>query len=245
MRLKAFSLRNTLELLRDPLSLIFGIGLPVVLLILISVINNSISEQITIEIFKIENFAPGIAVFSFSFLSMFSAVLISKDRTTSFLTRLFSSPLKSYEYILGYSLPLLAMAFFQGIVCFGVAIFFGLEISLNLVWAILLLMVSAPLFIGFGIFFGSLLSDKQVGGISSILVQITALGSGMWFPLEQVGGIFAFICNVFPFVHSLNLVKSAFSGDFSNAAFDLIWIICWSIAVFALASAIFAKKMKN
>ncbi|MBQ9247831.1 MAG: ABC transporter permease, partial [Ruminococcus sp.] len=77
-----FASRNTKEILRDMTSLIFGIAFPIVLLILLSAINKSIPEGAGPDLFMIEKLAPGISVFGLSFLSLFSAMLISKDRTT-------------------------------------------------------------------------------------------------------------------------------------------------------------------
>ena len=120
MRFAAFASRNSKELLRDPLSLIFCIGLPLFLLVLVVVVNRNLPP---VEIFKIENFAPGTAVFGFSFLTLFSGMLIGQDRSTSFLTRLFASPLTGSDYILGYSLPLLPIALLQSVIFFVVAFF--------------------------------------------------------------------------------------------------------------------------
>lgn len=101
MRIKAFSVRCLKEILRDPLSLVFGIAFPLVLLFLMS----AIQANIPVAMFQIERLAPGIAVFGLSFITLFSGSLIAKDRTSSFLTRLFASPMKSGEYIAGYTLP--------------------------------------------------------------------------------------------------------------------------------------------
>jgi ABC-2 type transport system permease protein len=144
MRFSAFASRNSKELLRDLLSLIFCIGLPLLLLVLVAVINRSLPP---VEIFKIENFAPGTAVFGFSFLTLFSGMLIGRDRSTSFLTRLFASPLTSSDYIFGYSLPLLPIALLQGAIFFITAFFFGLPVTVNVLITLLVLIPAAVLFI--------------------------------------------------------------------------------------------------
>ena len=113
MRLTAFASRNTKEILRDPLTFCFGLGFPVVLLLLLSAINSAIPEQAQMTMFNIDKLTPGITVFGMSFISLFSSMLIAKDRTTSFMMRLFTSPLKAHEFIIGYTLPLLPMAILQ------------------------------------------------------------------------------------------------------------------------------------
>lgn len=106
MRLSVFSLRNSKEIVRDPLNLAFGIAFPIVLILLFT----AIQANIPVNLFEIQSITPGIAVFGLSFLSLFSGMLIAKDRSTSFLMRLFASPLSPSDFILGYALPLLPMA---------------------------------------------------------------------------------------------------------------------------------------
>lgn len=88
MKSLTFAKRNIKEIIKDPLSLVFCIGLPLFLLVMISVMQKSIK----VDQFEIEIFAPGIIVFSFAFITLFSSMLISGDRKSSFLIRLFTSP---------------------------------------------------------------------------------------------------------------------------------------------------------
>ena len=57
--------------------------------------------NIPVEQFPIDRLTPGIAMFGLSFFTLFSATLISKDRASAFLTRLFSTPLSARDFILG------------------------------------------------------------------------------------------------------------------------------------------------
>ena len=106
MRLLTFAKRNTKELLRDPLTIAFGLGFPLVLLLLLS----AIQANVPVELFEIKSLAPGISVFGLSFISLFSATLVAKDRESSFLQRLYTTPLKASNFILGYMLPCIPMA---------------------------------------------------------------------------------------------------------------------------------------
>lgn len=191
MRLTAFASRNTKEILRDPLTFCFGLGFPVVLLLLLSAINSAIPEQAQMTMFNIDKLTPGITVFGMSFISLFSSMLIAKDRTTSFMMRLFTSPLKAHEFIIGYTLPLLPMAILQSAVCVVVAFFLGLEVSVNI---LLMLAVNIPIaivFISLGLLLGTLLNEKAVGGIcGALLTNLSAWFSNIWFDTEMVGGWF-------------------------------------------------------
>lgn len=242
MRLSAFTSRNSKELRRDPLSLIFCIGFPLFLLILVAVLNKRLPP---VETFKIENFAPGTAVFSFSFLTLFSGMLIAKDRTTSFLIRLFASPLTSSDYILGYSLPLLPIALLQSAVFFITSFFFGLPITVNVLMTLLVLIPAAVLLIGFGLLFGSIFTDKQVGGFFSIFVYIATFFSGQWLDLNMVGGVLKTIAYTLPFAHAVDAAKAALVGEYSSIFPHLLWVIGYAVIVFIIAVWAFRKRMKG
>ncbi len=187
MKVMVFASRNTKEMLRDKINLAFGLGFPIILLLLLT----AIQSNVPVELFQLDSLTPGIAVFGLSFISLFSGMLIAKDRTSSFMLRLFTSPLKASHFIFGYTLPLLPMAIAQIIVCFVVALFLGLTFNLRILLTIIVLIPAAVLFIAIGLLCGSLFSDKQVGGIcGALLTNLTAWLSGTWFDLDLVGGGF-------------------------------------------------------
>ena len=240
--MRAFSGRNTKEILRDPLNLAFGLGFPVVLLLLLT----AIQSNIPIELFQLERLTPGIAVFGFSFLSLFSATLISKDRTTSFLMRLFASPMRAQDFILGYTLPLLPMALLQAALCFAVAGVLGMPLTANALLAILVTLPAAALFIGIGLLCGSALNDKQVGGIcGALLTNLSAWLSGTWFDLDLVGGAFQKIAYALPFAHAVDAGRAAMAGDYSAIMPHLWWVIGYALAALVAAVLVFRAKMRR
>ena len=127
MRILVFAKRCGKEILRDPLTLIFGLGFPIILLLLLSLIQANIPT----DLFNIESLAPGITIFGYSFISLFAATLISKDRENSFLHRLYTTPIKSTDFILGYTLPLIPISIIQSIICYLVAFILGLTPTIN------------------------------------------------------------------------------------------------------------------
>ena len=237
-----FAGRNAKEMLRDALTLFFGIAFPIILLLLLS----AIQANIPVDLFEIEKLAPGIACFGLSFISLFSGLLISKDRTSSFLVRLFSSPLTPLQFILGYTLPLIPMAIAQSAVCFAVSLLLGLKLSFNILLSIVVILPTALLYIAIGLLVGSLLNDKQVGVIcGALLTNITAWLSGIWFDLSLVGGTFEKIANALPFVHSVNAAQYAISGEYGEILPELAWVGGYAIVTFIIAAMCFGKKMKS
>lgn len=242
MKTIAFASRNTKELLRDKLNLAFGLGFPVIILLLLSLIQSNVP----VELFAIEKLAPGAAVFGLSFISLFSGMLIAKDRTSSLMLRLFTSPMKSSNFIIGYTLPLLPLAVLQILVCFAVALVLGLGLTFDILLTILVTIPAAILFIGIGLLCGSLFNDKQVGGVcGALLTNLSAWLSGTWFDVEMVGGAFKTIANLLPFVHAVNAGRYALAGEYSKIMPDLIWVIVYAIIVLAAAIWVFTKKMHS
>ena len=240
--LTAFSGRNTKEMLRDPLNLAFGLGFPVVLLLLLT----AIQRNIPVNLFQLEYLTPGIAIFGLSFIALFSATLISKDRTTSFLMRLFASPMRAGDYILGYTLPLIPMALAQAILCYLVAGLLGMKLTANVLLAVVVTLPAAVFFIGVGLLCGSALNDKQVGGIcGALLTNVSAWLSGTWFDLDLVGGAFKKISYALPFAHAVDAGRAAMSGDFAAIMPHLWWVIAYAVAMLFAAVLVFRAKMRR
>lgn len=242
MRIFTFAKRTLKEMLRDPLTLIFGLGFPAVLILLLS----AIQANIPVSLFEIGNLVPGMTVFGLSFMTLFSATLIAKDRETSFLTRLYATPMKALDFILGYTLPILPIAIAQAAFCFVVGIILGMKITLNILYSILFVIPIALFFIGLGLLFGSLLNQKQVGGIcGAALTNLTAWLSGIWFDLDLVGGAFEKIADLLPFRHAVQIEQMVYAGDYSTLLPHLLWVIGYALVSIILAVILFTKQMKK
>ena len=242
MRMFTFAKRCTKEILRDPINLGFGLGFPLALLLLMS----AIQANIPVNLFEIDTLTPGITVFGLSFMTLFSATLIAKDRESAFLQRLYTTPLTGFEFIMGYMLPILPFAIGQAAICYLVAIPLGLTASINIVYAILGIIPMAIFNIALGLLFGSLLGVKQVGGIcGALLTNLSAWLSGVWFDLKLVGGVFEKTANTLPFVHAVALEKALFSGNFENAAPHILPILVYSTLTTVVAVLCFLGQMKK
>lgn len=248
MRTVVFASRNTKEILRDMITLLFGLGFPLVLMVLLSAINLSIPQQASeaTELFQIQNLAPGISVFGLSFISLFSAQLISKDRTTSFVLRLFTSPLKAFDFIVGYTLPLVPMSIAQTAVCYIAAIFLGLDITVNIPVAVVMNIPIALVFIALGLLAGTFLNEKAVGGIcGALLTNLSAWFSNIWFDTALVGGWFESVANALPFVHAVNAARFAVMGEYDEVVPQLLWVTVYAVVLLVLAISAFTIKMKR
>ena len=242
MKMLSFANRNFKEILRDPLTLAFGLGFPLALILLLS----AIQSNVPVPIFEIEHLTPGISVFGLSFMTLFSATLISKDRESAFLQRLYTTPMTARGFILGYTLPILPVAVAQSVICYIAAIALGLDVKINILFAVLFIVPISVLFIALGLLFGSILGDKQVGGIcGALLTNLSAWLSGTWFDLELVGGAFKRIAYALPFVHAVELERAVLSGNFDNIFPHLWWVLGYSVITLTLAVLLFLRQMRK
>ena len=242
MRMITFAKRCTKEILRDPINLGFGLGFPLVLLLLLS----ALQANIPVSLFEIDTLTPGITVFGLSFMTLFSATLVAKDRESALLQRLYTTPLTGFDFIIGYMLPLLPIALGQTVICYLFAIPFGLTLSVNIIYAVIGMIPMAIFNIALGLLCGSIFGVKQVGGIcGALLTNLSAWLSGVWFDLKLVGGVFEKIANALPFIHAVEMEKALFSGDFGLAATHILPIVLYSVAITVIAVFCFLRQMKK
>lgn len=242
MKLRSFSVRTIREILRDPLNLCFGLGFTAVLLLLMT----AIQANIPVELFAIEHLAPGMAVFGLSFITLFAATLIAKDRESAFLSRLYTTPLTALDFILGYALPIVPIALGQGVFCYLLSVALGLPVTADLLAAIACIVPISLFYIGMGLLCGSVLSVKQVGGIcGALLTNLAGWLSGIWFDLELVGGAFKKVAYCLPFVHAVELERAMLGGNTGDILPDLLWVLGYGVATFAAAVVLFLRQMKK
>ena len=242
MRLLTFAKRNFQEIVRDPLNLSFLFGFPVVLLLLLS----AIQANIPVEMFVIEHLAPGVAVFGLAFMTLFSATVIAKDRQSSFIHRLYTTPMTPMDFILGYTLPLIPVALAEGVATYLFAVILGLDISIHILFSILFIIPVALLYIGLGLLCGSVFNDKQVGGIcGALLTNLSAWLSGIWFDLDLVGGAFKKIAYALPFVHSVEMQRAIIAGNYAGIFPHLWYVLAYALVILAAAVFVFLRQMKR
>lgn len=246
MKIYLFANRNIKEVLRDPISLFFGIGFPIILLALLSVINAAIPAEANNPIFEINNLAPGLSMFGSVFMAMFTGMILSKDRTSSFLTRLLTSPMTVVDFLLGYTAPMIIITAVQSAITFFAANIFGLPFSIHIIPAIFTTSLTSLLFIGTRLLAGTLLNDKAVGGVcGALLTNIAGWLSGVFIPLELIGGVFKSIANALPFYHNVVAIQNVLNGNFNEAAPHLAVVLGYTVVIYILATIAFRHKMSS
>lgn len=242
MKMMAFAKRCTKEILRDPINLSFGLGFPLILLLLLSALQSSIP----VDLFEINTLTPGITVFGLSFMTLFSATLVAKDRESALLQRLYTTPLTAFDFIIGYMLPLLPIALGQTLICYLFAIPLGLTVRINILYAVIGIIPMALFNISLGLLCGSVFGAKQVGGVcGALLTNLSAWLSGVWFDLSLMGGAFEKVAKVLPFYHAVEMEKALFASDISSAKEHALVVALYSALATVISVICFLRQMKK
>lgn len=242
MKMLTLTVRNAKEILRDPLTIFFSLGFPVVLMLLLS----AIQANIPVKLFQIHELAPGITIFGLSFMTLFAATLIARDRESALLQRLYTTPLTATDFIFGYILPILPIAVGQSVVCYIVALVLGLPMTITILYTIAFVIPISLLFIGLGLLCGSVFNVKQVGGFcGALLTNVVAWTSGIWFSLDLVGGVYRDISYALPFVHAVELEKAVLSANYTNITPHLFWVLGYTAIVIVFAIVFFLRQMRK
>ena len=241
LRIFTLSFRNVKEILREPLSLVFMILLPLVMQVGFYYLFHNLTSQ-----FDMKYLTPAIVVFSQSFLTLFTGTLIATDKNTEFLTRLFVTKARPYEFIISYVIAVLPITLMQSIIFFLVGGIIDFSIlSVGVIGCVLMSAVTALFFINLGVLFGSIFGEKAIGGISSIVISGQSVLSGMWFPVESLQGGFKVAMNVLPFRNASLLIQNLLNGinDFSkDFLFPFLIVGAYCVVLFFIAIFAFKKK---
>ncbi len=242
MRAATFAGRNIKEIMRDPVNVFFGMGFPVLLMLLMYIIQ----QNIPVSLFEIRHLAPGITIFGLSFISLFSATVIAKDRSSALLCRLYATPMSASDFILGYTVPLVPFAVLQCTVCYLVAILLGLEVTVHILYAILFTVPVSVLYIALGLLCGSVLGEKQAGGIcGALLTNFSAWLSGAWFDIDLMGEPVRKVANALPFIHCVDMQRAVLAGNWADVLCHFWWVLGYGIALLVLAIFAFLRQMKR
>ncbi|MBD5130571.1 MAG: ABC transporter permease [Ruminococcaceae bacterium] len=248
-RISAFSSRNFKEIIRDPLSYIFCLGFPLVMLFVMTIVNNSIPPEANMTLFRIDSLAGGIAVFGLTFIMLFTCLTVAKDRSGAFLVRLYAAPMRSGDFILGYILPTSLLAVLQILITLAAAFAVSLTVDIKLnalgpVLTLLSLLPTVVMMISFGLLFGTLFSEKAAPGLCSIVISLASFLGGVWFDADGLGGVLLKICEVLPFYHAVKAARMASALKFDGFFPHFLMTLAYSVVITAVSVAAFKGKMK-
>lgn len=248
--MRAFAIRNFKEIVRDSLSAVFCIGFPLVMLAVMTLINDSIPKESGMTIFRIDNLAGGIAVFGLTFIMLFVCLTVAKDRSGAFLMRLYATPLRAVDFILGYMAPTFLIGVIQTVITLAagvvVSLITGVELKIGgIMLTIVTLFPTLIMFIALGLLFGTIFSEKAAPGLCSVVISLASFLGGVWFDAEATGGVLLKICKALPFYHSVKAARLATALEFEEFGEHFLITAIWAGVFLITAVVAFKCKMKE
>ncbi len=260
-----FAERNFREMTRDPVIYIFCLAFPVAMLALFAVINRYSGGKS--PVFEFPSLIPGVITFSYSFVMLTQCLLVSKDKTTSLLKRLYTSPMKKSDFVIGYALPAFVLGLIQTAVCIVAGYVISLVVGSGYIGFVKCLLLAAEqlpaliINVFSGIIVGALLNEKSAPAITSIAISASGILGGAWMPLDTMGN-FEVFCRFLPFYPSVYLGRIVTGAthtptDFANPAavsvysFDATGVISiivlsvYLLAAIVLSVVTFGRMMKK
>jgi ABC-2 type transport system permease protein len=187
---------------------------------------------------------PGIAVYGLMILIATAAEIIAGDREKGFLSRMFTTPARPSDFILGYSLPFIPVLIVSALVYLGVGMGLGLTIVGNLGHAFLIFFLIGLCAIGVGMIVGSLIKSESQAGISWLFIVPMAMISGAWFTVDRMPSVLKSIADVLPFIHAIDASRAVVNGSsFSAITLDIYWLFGWAVVLFATGILLFRRTM--
>ena len=187
---------------------------------------------------------PGIAVYGLMILIATAAEIIAGDREKGFLSRMFTTPARPSDFILGYSLPFIPVLIISALVYLGVGMALGLTIVGNLGHAFLIFFLIGLCAIGVGMIVGSLIKSESQAGISWLFIVPMAMISGAWFTVDRMPSALKSIAGALPFIHAIDAARAVVNGSsFSAITLDIYWLVGWAVVLFAVGIVLFRRTM--
>jgi ABC-2 type transport system permease protein len=200
--------------------------------------------QSTIKNPAVNFYAPGIAVFGLMILVSTAAEIIASDREKGFLARMFTTPARPWDFILGYSLPFIPVLIISTLIYLGVGMALGLTVVGNLGHAFLIFFLIGLCAIGIGMIVGSLVKSESQAGVSWLFIVPIAMISGTMFTVEYMPSAVKSVAGALPFIHAVDASRAVLSGSsFSAITLDIFWLIGWAAVLFAVGIVLFRRTM--
>jgi ABC-2 type transport system permease protein len=203
--------------------------------------------RIDTKITYIDFIAPGIIIFGLLIMIPTSARIMVHDKEKGFLARLLTTPLRPWEFLLGYSLCLVVIAIAQIIIFMVFGHWLGMNIVGNIWLAFLIFFLTGLCSIGIGMVVASLArTENQAEPLCWLISMPLAMLSGSWFSIEMMPTYLRQVANLFPYAHAIDAARRVLSRGIGLEAVssDLLFLAVWAVAIFIIGTFFFRRTMR-
>lgn len=181
----------------------------------------------------IDSFAPGIMALAVLMVtSIFSVIIIVREKTGGMLERLFATPLRSSELVVGHGLALSVIALAQSTVVLSAALLiFQVQVVGNIALAFLILVLFAIGNQGLGMI-ASAAARNELQAVQFIPLVLfpSLLLSGVFFPIEAIPKDFRGLSFAVPLTYAGDAMRSIMlrGWGLGEIGLDLVVLIVYA-----------------
>jgi len=194
------------------------------------------------------NIVPGlVAVILTMTMIMFTSAAIVRERERGNLEMLITTPVRSFELMLGKIIPYVFIGLVQMSIILGLG-YFIFSVPVN--GSLLQLGAATMLFIAASLVLGLVISTIAKNQLQSMQMTIfvllpSILLSGFMFPYEGMPLAAQYIAEALPATHFMRLIRGIVLRDVDilNMTFDLYWLLAFTITGLTIASLRFKKNL--
>ena len=194
---------------------------------------------------------PGILGMTILFSSIFSTISVVWDREFGFLREMLVAPISRFTIIIGKIISGIMISLFQCILILSIAPLFGITITLNQFFMMIILMALVSLSItSFGLLIASFLTSLEgFSAIMNFIVLPMFFLSGALYPVKSLPLFLQYLSKINPLSYGIDSfkhvilnadVESVLSTDFSLAV-DISVVSVFSIIMIILTSFSFER----
>lgn len=220
------------------LPLTISLAVPIALVIIFE----SIYGTIPYSLFTAQSLAPGVVVFSLSYLTLFSAYLISKDVEDGFLNHL--KDLSVFTIIRSYQIPFLLVGFFQMTVTLITGAFLG-GIYHQIIESTVFYMLFASLMVSVGLIIGLNFNPAISMTIGSVFTLVDALFCGAWLDVNMLGSLFKTLAYYLPFANGVDISRAMLKGVSINLYYTQLSELIFYFIILTLLLVISLRLKRN
>jgi len=194
----------------------------------------------------IDSFAPGVVALAVLMVTtIFSVIMVVREKSGGMLERLFATPLKPVELVFGLALALAVIAFAQSVVVLSAAILlFQIKVagSIPLAFGVLLLFAIGNQ--GLGIMLSSAAKNElQAIQFVPLILFPSLLLTGVFFPLEAIPSAFRPFSYVVPLTYASDALHSIMLRGWGivEIGVDVVVLLMYDVLTL-LGAAVFVRR---
>lgn len=192
---------------------------------------------------------PGLfALILMAFPPMLTALAVVREKERGSIQQIFTSPVKSWEFIGGKMLPYAGIAFLDMVLLLGVGLFWFRVPVRGSVWLLLLLsIIYVTCTVGIGLLVSTITKSQVVAVLLAIVLTLmpAMLFSGFLWPIASMPPYFQYYTYLFPARYFTEIARGiTLKGiGLTYLWFNTILLLIYALAVLAFASLGFKKKI--